>query len=455
MSACFVRGAAVAVAVLLLSSCGNDRSPRSEGPLAPPAIPDAEHGPSVPGDIDGDGVPNADDNCPSVANADQRRACEYPPRPGTTGDVVTDGLSRLNWNRLIVGLEPVTEDPVLSHGCEVHLLYLQQLAAELRVPQLSHTEDLSKPYASDEGNRAGVDSVLSLGQSDIASAVDAWMNTLYHRLPLIHPGLERVGIAFLGNLACVQYRPGTDGSVRAPYPILWPPPDIVGTDRRFGGNESPCPTVDNPLGGGDCPGSAAIPSLGINRWGRLADVAGTLRNLDTGVDVPLFHVWYDGGPSEHEQAGYVEGTVALVPQPGSSLERALYEVTVDGAVAGAAQSFRWRFRTARDLPTVGCDDLGIHRTLSDAYPIETGMVEGRICDYADMYELTGTGTRTVRVLLDHAEGDLDLVALDPMAMDIGRSEGTNDIEQLTVEAGNFVQVYGFNGAMGPYVLAVE
>ncbi|MBZ0121119.1 MAG: thrombospondin type 3 repeat-containing protein, partial [Sandaracinaceae bacterium] len=53
-----------------LLGCAGDPG---EGPLAPPAIPDEEHGPITDADIDGDGIANDNDNCPSVANADQRR----------------------------------------------------------------------------------------------------------------------------------------------------------------------------------------------------------------------------------------------------------------------------------------------------------------------------------------------------------------------------------------------
>lgn len=424
---------------------------------APPAVPDLEHGPSVPGDIDGDGVPDASDNCPSVANADQRLACEYPDRPIGTGDVIADGLARLNWTRHVVGLGPVTEDAELTRGCALHVDYLKMISAELGRPVLSHEEDLSKPYASEEGNRAGIDSVLSLGQENIENAIDGWINTLYHRLPLLHPGLERVGIAFSETYACVQYRRGTDESVRAPYPILWPPPDIVGTARQFGGNESPCPTADDPLSAADCPPSAAIPTLGIHRWGSLTDVSGTYVNLDTGAMVPLFRTYYDGGPSPHEQVGYLGGNVSLVPEPGSTLERGLYEVTIQATIDGTPTTFRWRFRTARELPDVGCDDLGVHRDFMDAYEISGGSVEGRVCDFADMYRIGGSGMKRVTLFLDHGEGDLDLVAFAASGDGtvIGRSEGQSDREELVVPAGSFVQVYGFGGAMGPYLLAVE
>jgi hypothetical protein len=448
--------------LVLATACGNDRpDPMMVTPLV--GVPDAEHGPSTPDDIDGDGVPNDADNCPSIANADQRAVCAYPPRPSQTGDTTTDALARLNWYRTVLGLPEAAHDPDLSAGCALHVAYLIALSEELGAPQLGHSEDLTKPYASEEGNQAGIDSVLSLGTPHISGAIDGWMNTLYHRLPLIHPGLMRVGIhyetATIGDSssawACVLYRQGTDGRTTTPHPVLFPPADIVGTSRTFGGNESPCPTVEDPLGGGPCPGSAAIPSVGLHRLGAIGDVSGTFTNLETGEAVPLFASYFHQGPSPHEMMGYLDGSLALVPEPETTLINGLYEVHVDATLDGTAHTYRWRFRTARALPDVGCDDLGENRDFASAIEIDTGVIEGRVCEFADMYRLTGEGTRTVRVDFDNGEGDLDLVALDPSGMPVGRSEGVGDTEELTVPTGIFVQVYGAAGGMGPYILTVE
>ncbi len=448
---------------VLFAACGDDGRPDPTMTMSIAGIPDPTAGPSTDGDIDGDGVANDADNCPSIANADQRAACTYPSRPPATGDVGPDAVARLNWHRTVLGLETVTEDAALSAGCATHLDYLVQVSQELGAPQLSHGEDLSKPYASEQGAQAGTDSVLSLNQADIALAVDGWMDTLYHRLPLIHPGLMRIGADFRtasvggrdNTWACVQYRPGTDGSVVTPHPVLWPPADIVGTARAFDGNESPCPTAADPLAPPSCPSSAAIPSVGLMGLGPITAASGTFTNLDSGAAVPLFATYYDGGPSPHEMMGYVEGTVALVPEPDSRLDNALYEVRVDATVGGVAEIYRWRFRTGRPLPDVGCDDLGENRDFASAIEIETGTLEGRVCDFADMYLLTGEGTRVVRIDFDHGEGDLDMVALDPSGMEISRSEGVSDSEELSVNAGLYVQVYGAGGAMGPYILTVE
>ncbi|MEI8255765.1 MAG: CAP domain-containing protein, partial [Deltaproteobacteria bacterium] len=197
---------------LALQACGPGGQNGDGGshPLAPTAIPDPMHAASTADDLDGDGVANATDNCPSVANTDQRDACNYDaPPPVPTGTAGVDGASYLSWVRARTGLGAVTEDTALSHGCQVHLNYLQALSTELGHAVLEHTEDLSKPYASAEGNAAGVDSVLALGNATIAGSIDVWINSLYHRLPLLHPGLTRVGVATLGQYGCIQYRRGT------------------------------------------------------------------------------------------------------------------------------------------------------------------------------------------------------------------------------------------------------
>lgn len=438
-----------------LEACGDGR-PDGPAPIAPTAIPDETHGPSTPGDIDGDGVPNESDLCPSVANADQRNACARVGPPALSGDVVRDGVSHLTWVRANVGLAAVTEDAALSRGCALHLDYLTQLSAEVGSEQLAHEEDLSKPYASAEGHEAGINSVLSIRDGEIAGAIDGWMATLYHRLPLIHPGLTRIGVAVSGRYACLQYRPGTDGSVRAPHEIFWPPADIEETDREFGGFESPCPTVDDPLAGGSCPGSAAIASIGLNGWGRMDAVTATLRNVDTGADFPLYRVYYDGGPSDHEQQGYVDGTVALVPPAGSSLDLALYEATVQATIGGAAQTFRWRFRTGRPLPTdIACDADGPHHDLATALPISTGERPARLCDVADFFRISGSGAHVVEIRFVHANGDLDMRAYDAAGAMVGTSDSQSDSEMVTVPEGGAVEVFGFNSAMGVYLIRVR
>jgi hypothetical protein len=451
------------VCLLLLAAPGCDGGPAPAGDDGGVAegvvgVPDPDHAPPTDDDIDGDGVPNDTDLCPSLANADQRDICMYentPPEP--TGEVGADAVARLNYWRLQLGLEPVTEDPSQSHGCQVHLEYLQQLSAELGSPQLTHDEDLSKPYASEEGNQAGMDSVLSLGPEDIDAAIDGWLNTLYHRLALIQPGLSTIGVAYAedGRYACLQYRPGTDSSVDAPHPIMWPAPDILQTAQTFNGNESPCPTTDDPFGS-PCPGGAAIASLGLNGWGTISDATGSITRLDTMEEVPLIHVYFDGGPTEHEQMGYLQGSIALIPEPGTMLARAPYEVRVDASLDGTPTTWRWRFQTHGAFDDDIACELWDQGTFEDAIEVTPANIDGKICDQSDFFHIRDGGSYAVTLNYDARRYDLDLYIYDSAHTPITEATGPDAPHRIErVPGQSYIEVRGADGAMGPYSLSIE
>jgi uncharacterized protein YkwD len=114
-------------------------------------------------------------------------------------------LAQLNAYRKIVGQEPVTLDRAISRGCSLHAEYVLKNADHPSVAGLGvHNEDPSLPGYTPEGARAGKASVIwrwssrglasaSLGKSAPAMAVDTWMHTFFHRLPLIDPDLKRIG----------------------------------------------------------------------------------------------------------------------------------------------------------------------------------------------------------------------------------------------------------------------
>ena len=89
--------------LVVVASCGFAPKPGADDGLPHDATVDAIDGP--PGDVDGDGIPNGADNCPSVANPlqenedgdDRGDACDLCPHlagtvPGTDGDDDGDGI---------------------------------------------------------------------------------------------------------------------------------------------------------------------------------------------------------------------------------------------------------------------------------------------------------------------------------------------------------------------------
>jgi len=283
------------------------------------------------------------------------------------------------------------------------------------------------------------------------------MNSLYHRLPLIHPGLQAIGVWAAGQYSCLYFRAGTS-HVPAPHPILYPPPDRYGADRQFNGHEGPCPTVEDPDGVSfdDCPASGTIATIGNHGWGALRDVTASMRNLDSGQAVPMFRTYFDGGPSPHERIGaHLNGTIAFVPEVGLILDEALYEVTVE--VGSLDETFRWRFHTGR-IPLDGpgdCDTAGDISSFENARRVGAGSeVRDRVCTAPHVYRLTGVGSRHVSIEFVHARGNLDLVVFNSSEVQTTSSEGMGDMEEVMTSAGHFVQVVPAAGAENSYVLRV-
>jgi uncharacterized protein YkwD len=119
------------------------------------------------------------------------RTIEEPDR--FAADLEERVLARMNEVRKFAGLRPVRLDSDLSHGCQLHARYLSLNANKAAAAGMAvHQEDESLSGATPEGARAAKMAVIAV-LLDPQSCVDGWMATLYHRIPILAPNLERVG----------------------------------------------------------------------------------------------------------------------------------------------------------------------------------------------------------------------------------------------------------------------
>lgn len=271
--------------------------------------------------------------------------------PGT----IAEGVASLNRYRELAGLSPVALDEGASTGCLGHLQYLAWESDHVHegACNLRHDEpDAANPYRSDANEAWGMGALLACDRTpssrlSLAHAVDRWINSLYHRLPVLDPGLSSVGAAELDGFVCLHFATGTS-DIASPSRVLWPPADTVDVPRAFVGRENPCPSTPaspdatNPL---NCPTSGFIvtatwfgPSKGYP-FADKAPIAG-LFDTRTGEAVPLL-AWYADGVAGHDPLpGLVGQTVALVPAeplaPGARYR-------VEMGEPGSEES--WTFRT--------------------------------------------------------------------------------------------------------------
>jgi hypothetical protein len=126
----------------------------------------------------------------------------------------------------------VTFERELADGCRAHCRYLKLNPEQAGAWPDAHEEWPDHPGFSAAGSFAGGNSVIA-GASTTPSAIDGWMGTFYHRLPLTAPGLMRTGFAIEDGIAVMDAssmaRPSNSNYLMS----MWPPSGATDVELHF------------------------------------------------------------------------------------------------------------------------------------------------------------------------------------------------------------------------------
>lgn len=226
----------------------------------------------------------------------------------------------------------VVADVELGAGCVAHAKYLGQHPDMVQRWPDAHEENPEHVDWSAHGAWAGRNSVIHPGIQDGEAAVQGWMGTFYHRLPLLEPGLLRIGLGQAGNVVVMD-----SGSLVAvvdePWRVAWPPEGAKGVPVRF------VPELPNPVPGEDQSKFGYPITLQVGPRRTQGTVGVTMRLLDGGREVPC---WF----SSPQQPTFADlappGAFCLIPKshlrPGTT-----YTVVV--RFLDEANDLTWQFRT--------------------------------------------------------------------------------------------------------------
>ncbi len=238
---------------------------------------------------------------------------------------------RINWYRQLAGLDPAAFDDTIAKGAAAHANYL---AINNIAPSLAaHTEDPEIPGYTPEGHAAGQASDICWGPP--ANAVDELMSELFHRIPVLRPAIERIGVGHAsgGRITVIDLQSGlTDADVERV--IVFPVPDQTDVPTRLG-NETP-----NPLPPGS-PRDAGYP-ITLTQYERkikITDVAASLIDAD-GIPVEV-HL---STPESPAHPIYQLNTVGLIPVQ-SLRGGTKYTATVACNMGGVPFEKTWSFTT--------------------------------------------------------------------------------------------------------------
>jgi len=141
---------------------------------------------------------------------------------------------------------PVEIDSDLSDGCDAHARYLGRHRDQTERWPDCHEEYPDREGWSVVGVQAGKASVVASGIKSEQQALDAWMATFYHRLPLLDPGLRRIGYARVRDVAVLDCGSMVDPMLEADdVVVVWPPDGMTNVPNRFE------PEMPNPVPGSD------------------------------------------------------------------------------------------------------------------------------------------------------------------------------------------------------------
>jgi uncharacterized protein YkwD len=213
----------------------------------------------------------------------------------------------------------------------------------------AHDEFPELPSYSDEGRKAGKASDISIGDYEPTDAVDSWMATLYHRVPILEPHLQTIGFGCArgrrqGWITVLNVTHGRASSAR-PAAIFFPAPDQIDVPLSFpNGGEEPNPIPEDKDGRAGYPITAFFPIREplLEASGRLADSKGAPIRCWVSTPEKL------ANPDFKAHQG---NTVCLIPQ-GPLAANTTYQVHLQGKLAGKPWEKKWKFTTGDGGPTI-------------------------------------------------------------------------------------------------------
>lgn len=262
------------------------------------------------------------------------------PRAALSPEVVA-GWEHLNALRAAAGLAPCELDPELSGAAALHANYLELNEGRPEIEGLlAHQEFPGLPGVSPAGAQAGLNSVIAFGQASPTAAVDEWMGTLYHRIPLLRRELSRIGLA-IGPRGVSVLTVELDAGAGAPVP--YPHDGQTETPTTFPRGEVPEPRPSSwrgsTWGEGALLQSGYPITLTFGRDVALGAARGSVRSRGDEIEGAF------SSPSEPARSDFPQGNVlAFLPRhrlpPGETIS-VVFEVVVDGV----PERFTWSFQT--------------------------------------------------------------------------------------------------------------
>jgi tetratricopeptide (TPR) repeat protein len=279
---------------------------------------------------------------PSESTAPSASANSYVDLDQVSLQRQTAALAEVNRYRQIAGLAPVALSAIIHQSALSHAFYTFFNGASPSIRDLGiHREVSGNPGYT--GNNV-LDRARHFGypdrsmaevithRSDPASGVSDWIDSVFHRIPILRADLLELGFgdAYLGPLSIQVMDMAYREQATTNRVVLYPAPNQTGVPSAFSGNEipDPAPNATYPIG---YPITATF-----DRFASVTISAFHLRD-PSGSELSGFKLNPDNPDMENSF-----GFMAKMPlKPGTT-----YSASLSGTINGVAFLRHWQFTTA-------------------------------------------------------------------------------------------------------------
>lgn len=259
------------------------------------------------------------------------------PAPSGVSAAAAEALRIVNEARLAAGAGCATMIPELNTSAQNHCDYYAANAGDDACTANPHGEVMGCTGFTGEGlgDRMETAGYMGRGSSEVmafendpAQAIAMWINSVWHRIPILDPWTTHLGYGGADNCDVIDFGRGTpapDDTV-----VLWPYDGQTGLPTTFdGSHEGPEPPA---------PPTGWPSSTPITVYAQDLTVTEHTLTLD-GDATPIEHVWLTSADSNFLRSAIM--LYANAPFEANTK----YRVKITGTYAGGALTREWTFTT--------------------------------------------------------------------------------------------------------------
>jgi uncharacterized protein YkwD len=292
--------------------------------------------------VSGGGAGSAGTNAPMAGTGDPA-AC--PAAPAGSSNEAMQALMAVNAARVAAGSGCMNMIAALNMSALNHCKYNAANATNAMCVADAHGEQMScmgftgadvaaREKAAGYSATGATEVLTSYGNMPV-QAVPSWINTVWHRIPMLDPWTTDMGYGGAAGCDVIDFGRGTTGAPTSTV-VVYPYNGQTGVPPSFSGREGPMPPA---------PTTGFPSSYPINVYAQAISVTEHVLTKD-GDSTPLDHVWMDGKSSNVDpgyryyllNTAFMYGNAPFAPNT-------KYRVKITGTHTGGALNLEWTFTT--------------------------------------------------------------------------------------------------------------